>query len=136
MARPPIEITDEHIRQAEILAGYGLTQNQIADVLGIARRTFARKKDEPRVLAALEKGQAKAQMNMAKSIYERGTSGDMTAAIWWEKTRAGRHEKVAVMVEERLTAEIDGMLGALENGLEPDEFRRVAAVLAAGAGEA
>ena len=94
MSRPKIEISDEQIRQAEILAGYGLTQNQIADVLGISRRTFSRKQDEPRVLAALEKGRALAQRQVGKSIYEKALKGDMTAAIWWEKTRAGRSERV------------------------------------------
>lgn len=93
MARPKIEITDEQIRQAEILAGYGLTQNQIADVLGVARSTFRRKKDEARVLSALQKGKAVAQLRVGKSIYEKALVGDMTAAIWWEKTRAGRNEK-------------------------------------------
>jgi hypothetical protein len=94
MGRPKIEITDEQLRQAELLAGYGLTQDQIADVLGIAHRTFARKQDEPRVLAALQKGRAEAQHKIGKSIFEKALKGDMTAAIWWEKTRAGRHEKV------------------------------------------
>jgi predicted DNA-binding protein (UPF0251 family) len=93
MARPRLEITDEQIRQAQLLSGYGLTQNQVADVLGISRSTFEKKKNEERVQVALQKGRAIAQQNVGKSIYEKALNGDMTAAIWWEKTRAGRTEK-------------------------------------------
>lgn len=134
MARPRVEISDEQLRQAEILAGYGLTQAQISDVLGVARRTFERKKDEPRVKAALEKGRAKAQLRMAKSIFEKGLDGDMTAAIWWEKTRAGRSEKVRVLVEQELERELMALLGVLEETLEPDDFRKAASALAASSG--
>lgn len=99
MGRPKLEITDEQLRQAELLAGYGLTQKQIGDVLGIAERTLRAKKNEPRVLAALEKGKAVAQHKVGKSIFERALHGDMTAAIWWEKTRAGRSERVITQHE-------------------------------------
>lgn len=108
MGRPKIEITDEQLRQASLLAGYGLTQNQIADVLGIDQRTFRRRKDELRVLTALEKGRAEAQHKMGRSIFERGIKGDMTAAIWWEKTRAGRHEK---FIQEHQGKEVEITIG-------------------------
>lgn len=42
------------------------------------------------------------------------------------------HHKLEVMLRERLESEVDGILGTLEEGLDPSEFRRVASVLAKG----
>lgn len=91
--RPPIEITDQMIRQIEVLAGYGLTEAAIAHVIGVDPRTFRRRKeDEERVLSALEKGKAVAEGVIGKALFQRAQAGDMTAVIWWERTRAGRRE--------------------------------------------
>lgn len=95
MARPRIELTDDHIRQIESLAGYGLTEAAIARVLGMSHDTFTRRKqDHERVLRALEKGKAYAESIVGQALYIKAKSGDLGAIIWWEKTRAGRHEKV------------------------------------------
>lgn len=97
MARPRKEITAEHIEQVQILAGYGLTETQIAHVIGLSPATFRRRKeDEEQVLSALEKGQALAQSVIAQALYNKAKAGDLGAIVWWEKTRAGRHETTRI----------------------------------------
>lgn len=93
MARPRFEITPKMIAQIEQLAGYGLTVPQIAAVIGCDERTFRLKKaTEETVFAAFQKGKAKAQGLIGKSLFEKALKGDTSAIIWWEKTRAGRSE--------------------------------------------
>lgn len=94
--RPPKEITDDHLRQIEALAGYGLTEAAIAHVIGLSPATFRRKKNEARVMSALQKGKALAEATVSKALFERAKEGDLTAIIWWEKTRAGRTDKHAI----------------------------------------
>lgn len=90
--RPPFEITEKVVAQIEQLAGYGLTIRQIAAVIDCDERTlYRRKADEEAVLSAFEKGKAKAQGIIGKSLFERAKAGSETAIIWWEKTRAGRY---------------------------------------------
>lgn len=93
MARPRKEITAAQLDEIEILAGYGLTETQIAHVLKVSPATFRRRKqDEEAVLSALEKGQAVAQSIIAQALYNKAKNGDLGAIVWWEKTRAGRYE--------------------------------------------
>jgi hypothetical protein len=95
MARPRKQITDEHLRQIETLAGYGLTEAAIAAVVGISPRLLRqRKTDSDAVSAALENGKAKAQAVIGQCLFEKARAGDLGAIVWWEKTRAGRRETV------------------------------------------
>lgn len=91
MARPRIEITDKMISQIETLSGYGLTLAQIGAVIGISERLLCQRRDnETTISAALERGRAKAQGVIGKSLFERARDGDVAAIRWWEMTRAGR----------------------------------------------
>lgn len=97
MGRPRKSITAKHLRQIETLAGYGLTEKQIACVIGLSAATFRRRKeDEDRVLSALEKGQAVAQSVIAQALFVKARNGDLGAIVWWEKTRAGRRELLRI----------------------------------------
>jgi hypothetical protein len=92
--RPPIVITDEVLRQAEELAGYGLSHAQIAAVLGMAERTLREKKSENEAFdAALGRGRAKAAGIIGKALFLRAKDGDVAAIRWWEMTRQGRSER-------------------------------------------
>jgi hypothetical protein len=95
--RPAKVITDDHLRQIEILAGYGLTEAAIAAVIGVCPATFRnRKADEERVVSALLRGQARAQGKIAKALFKKAREGDIQAIKWWEITRAGRSEKQTI----------------------------------------
>jgi len=97
--RPRIQITDEMIRQIEALAGYGLSQEEIASVIGVTPSTFSRRKtDTARVLQAIKDGKARASALVGKSLFDAAKAGNMTALIWWEKTRMGRYEKQGLEV--------------------------------------
>lgn len=90
----PIVITDEMLRQAEELAGYGLSHAQIAAVLGMAERTLREKKSDCDAFdAALERGKAKAAGIVGKALFLRARDGDVAAIRWWEMTRQGRSER-------------------------------------------
>lgn len=93
----PKPLGTDPLEQIERLAGYGMTEAAIAHILGVAPKTFARRKDaEPAILSALEKGQALAQCKVGEALYNKAIGGDLGAIVWWEKTRAGRAEKTEV----------------------------------------
>ena len=85
---------DVDINEVERLAGLGLTQEEIALSLGIARMTLeSRKRENELFVEAIKRGKARANQQVANVLYEKATGGDMTAVIWWEKTRAGRTDR-------------------------------------------
>jgi hypothetical protein len=93
--RPAFEATAEHLRQIETASGYGLTEAAIARLLDIHPNTFAALKTrDERVSVALEKGKALAEHTVGQALFVRAKTGDIPAMIWWEKTRAGRTDKV------------------------------------------
>lgn len=114
--RPSVKITAEMLRQAEELAGYGLSQPQIAAVLGFSERTLReRKADNEAFSAALARGKAKAAGAIGKALYKRATDGDVPAIRWWEMTRDGRSERVSSDARHEVSfdPEIDARLGRL-----------------------
>ena len=91
MARPRLALTAKMIRQIRLLAGYGLTNVQIAAVLEISHDTLARRKEtSAKVLEALEAGHAVAQAMVARALLVKAVNGDVAAIRWYEITRAGR----------------------------------------------
>jgi hypothetical protein len=99
-----IAITPDMIRQAEELAGYGLTSAQIASVLGMAERTLRQKKaDSEEFDAALTRGRAKAAGVVGKALFLKAKEGDVAAIRWWEMTRQGRSEKQQTTAEVKVT---------------------------------
>jgi len=91
--RPRTELTEEQIKQVEQLAAL-LNQEQLCDFLGIPSRTFREicNRDE-RVSAAYKKGAAQAIGTVAQSLIRRATQGNVTAQIFFLKTRAGWREQ-------------------------------------------
>jgi hypothetical protein len=79
-------------RQVEAMAGFGVPETDIADVIGIDPKTLRRHyRDE------LKHGHVKANARVAESLYRKATSDgaqSVTAAIFWLKTRAGWKETV------------------------------------------
>lgn len=95
--RPRRIITDEHLRQIEVVAGLGLTMPEIARVIGISPETLKRRKrDMEEVEEAIAVGKAKAAMSVSRKLYQLATEGSIPAIIWYERTRCGRTEKSVV----------------------------------------
>jgi len=90
--RPKTELTEEQIAQVEQLAAL-LNQEQLCDFLGIPARTFRAicQRDE-RVSAAYKKGAAQAVGSVAQSLIRRAREGNVTAQIFFLKTRGGWKE--------------------------------------------
>lgn len=81
MARPRIEIDLDHVTA---LAGRGLTEQQIADCLGISHDTLARrKKGFAEFCVAIKKGKAKGLRQITNSLFQAATDGNVTAQIFY-----------------------------------------------------
>jgi len=92
--RPAKVITADHIRQIEVLAGYGLTEAAIAAVLDMAPSTFREKKQAALISGALARGRARAESEIGEALFNCARRGDSWAVMWWEKTRANRSDRV------------------------------------------
>lgn len=91
---PKFEPTDEDRERVEKMAGYGLTQPQMASVI-INPRTekhIDRQTLQNEFPTELETGAVVANSAVAKSLHEKAIgkgSQSVTAAIWWTKVRMG-----------------------------------------------
>lgn len=126
--RPPFTFNDEQIVQIEAL-GAVLSLAQMADYFGIALNTFhAACERQPEVLERYKRGQAKAIGSVAQSLLMQAREGNLTAAIFYLKTRAGWRETQVVdnvssdgsMTPSRKEAEMskEDLQGALEEALK------------------
>ena len=80
--------TDEQRAQVNALAGFGVQEAEIARYIGIDPKTLRRwYRDE------LDTGHIRANAAVAKSLYRQATEGNVAAAIFWLKARAGWREK-------------------------------------------
>lgn len=94
--RPPFTFNEEQIVQIEAL-GAVLSLAQVADYFGIALNTFhAACERQPEVLERYKKGQTKAIGSVAQSLLTQAREGNLTAAIFYLKTRAGWRETQVV----------------------------------------
>src|SRR5262247_3029568 len=80
------EPTEKDRRMVEMMAGHGISQNDIARVIGISLEGLTRwYRDE------LETGAVKANSAVAQSLFAKATgnaNGSVAAAIFWLKCRA------------------------------------------------
>src|SRR5690242_10034525 len=77
-------------RRVEALAGYGISEGDIAIVLDVEPDALRRL-----YRSELEKGHIKANSKVAENLYRKATGEGreaVTAAIFWLKTRAGWKE--------------------------------------------
>ena len=96
MPRPTKKLTSDQIAQVEALAGF-LTVEQIADYLGVGRTTFFNIMErQSEVSERYKKGLSIAVADIAGNLVEKARSGDMTAIIFFLKTRAGWKESQKV----------------------------------------
>jgi len=90
--QPAKVLTHEQVIEVGALAAV-LSQEQIADYLGIARNTFiAICERQPEVLEQYKKGKAKAIDEVAKGLILQAKQGNTSAAMFYLKTQAGWRE--------------------------------------------
>ncbi len=84
----PHEPTDQARKQVETMAGLGITDDDIAVILGISVDTLRQYYNEEK-----RRGTANAKVRIYMKTYQLALGGDRTMLIWWEKTRGGMSEK-------------------------------------------
>ena len=76
------EPTPETQRLVESSSGLGLPHESIAVLVGIDDKTLRKYYRNE-----LDSGKAKANGQIAKTLFAKATGGDTTALIWWTKTQ-------------------------------------------------
>ena len=90
MARKPHEPTDKDRKQVTLMAGIGLTHDQIATIIGISDETLRKYYSKE-----LEISAAMMNAQVAQNLFSIATSkgpGAVPSAIFWLKTRANWKE--------------------------------------------
>ena len=90
--RPAFEPTAEERKKVETLSGYGLPMDQIAILIrdGISIDTL-----RAHFETELKSGKAKANGQIAQTLFQKAMSGSEAAMIWWTKSQmrwSERHE--------------------------------------------
>lgn len=112
--------TESSRAQVEALSGYGVRHDEIALYLEIDPKTLRKHYRDQ-----LDKGHIKANVGVARALHKNATEGNVTAQIFWMKTRCGWKETA---VHEHTGA--SG--GPIETAVgTPEQFRKVAEEVAA-----
>ncbi|MBF0119986.1 MAG: LuxR family transcriptional regulator [Desulfobacterales bacterium] len=103
--KPKIEID---INRVEELASNGLSQEQIASMLGVCEKTlYTRKKESTEFTAAIKRGRSKGISTIANKLFEDAKNGNTTAQIFFLKTQGEWRECVKLdKVDVNLGGEI------------------------------
>lgn len=85
------------VAKVEKLAEICQNDAEIAYAIGVCPRTFTTKKQNPEIQEALERGRARANTFVAGKLMQAIKDGNVTAMIFWLKSRGGwmetdRHE--------------------------------------------
>lgn len=87
--RPGRKRIEIDIDEVERLASRGLTQQQIADCLGISQKTIERRaKESVEFVEAIKRGQARGIATITNALFEQSLAGNVAAGIFYLKNRA------------------------------------------------
>jgi hypothetical protein len=90
MARTVFVVTDTLREKVRYLAGLGVPQDDVAKIIGCAPKTLRKRfRDE------LDRGVAEANATISGFLFAAAKAGNITAMIFWLKTRAHWRERVA-----------------------------------------
>jgi len=133
MPSAPIVLSDAQRAEVETLAAL-LSQEQIADYLGVARNTFrAICERDAEVAARYKRGKAKAIAHVANGLLQKARNGDTTSMIFYLKTQAGWRETerlehsgpdgqpIATSARETLSLLLGRMADGADNGASDAE---------------
>lgn len=116
VTKPKIEID---LAKVEALAANGLTQQQIADSLGISERTlYKNKKENAEIAEAIKRGRNKGIAYVTNALMSKIKSGNVTAMIFYLKTQAGW--------KETNVNEITGTVVNQNVEISEDKFKEIA----------
>lgn len=102
--RPSFKPTQEQREKVESMAGYGLTAEQICNLIEVSRGTlFKYFGDE------LKQGEGKAHVQITQRAFEMARNGRNPAmTMFWLKCRAGWTEKIQITNDDLPPIEITG----------------------------
>lgn len=112
----PDQIT---LKTIEDQSGNGLTDKQIAGLVGVSHQTFCSKKNElPELVAALDRGRAKGVSMAAIALWKAIASGDRQAAQFYLERKGGWKEQTEstnlnLNAEAKDKEAIDSMIDAI-----------------------
>ncbi|HHF3743728.1 TPA: LuxR C-terminal-related transcriptional regulator [Haemophilus influenzae] len=116
--KPKIEID---LSMVESLAAQGLTNQQIADSLGISERTLQnRKKDNAEFAEAIKKGKAKGIEVVTNALMKKIKSGNVTAMIFFLKTQGGWKENNQLEIEMKKEKKLPTLAELFGDETDPD----------------
>jgi hypothetical protein len=105
--------TDESRKLVESTSGLGLPHEQIATLVGIDDKTLRKY-----YRAELDSGKAKANSQIAKTLFSKAVAGDTTSLIWWTKSQMKWSETVK---QEVTGAGGEPLQGIQVTFVKPDE---------------
>lgn len=105
--------TDEQRRLVESTSGLGLPHEQIAILVGIDDKTLRKYYRKE-----LDSGKAKANSQIAKTLYNKALAGDTTSLIWWTKSQMRWSETVK---QEVTGADGEALQGIQISFVKPQE---------------
>jgi len=107
------EPTDQLRKLVESSSGLGLPHEQIAILVGIDDKTLRKHYRQE-----LDIGKAKANSQIAKTLYQKATAGDTTSLIWWTKAQMRWSETVK---NEVTGADGEPLQGIQVTFIKPDD---------------
>ena len=122
--RPAWEPTAEERKLVASLAAYGVRQEEIAAVVSVSVDSLAR-----HCRKELDTGAIRANARVAEALYQKAVNGNVTAMIFWLKTRARWRETDRLEVTDPESKPLgSGAVAELMNKLDGIAERKAAAV--------
>ena len=108
--------TDETRKMVESTSGLGLPHEQIAILVGIDDKTLRKY-----YRTELDTGKAKANGQIAKTLFSKAVAGDTTSLIWWTKSQMRWSETVK---NEVTGADGEPLTGINVTFVKPNEWNQ------------
>lgn len=117
--RPPaLKVTDEVIKAVAEMAKVGVTNEHVAQALGISQTTWYEcKKKYPKLAEAYNTGQGKGIQAVADKLWECAVNGNISAMQFFLARRAGWSEKQEI--SQNITGSISSTHDELLDKLSP-----------------
>ena len=106
-------VNDQTRKLVESSSGLGLPHEQIAILVGIDDKTLRK-----HYRAELDMGKAKANGQIAKTLFSKAVAGDTTSLIWWTKAQMRWSETVK---QELTGADGEPLQGIQVSFVKPNE---------------
>jgi hypothetical protein len=95
---PPHQPTAQDRTKVKAMSAYGIPQEQIARVFNIDSKTL-----RLHYRNELDLGVIEANAAVARTLWQQAVDGNITAAIWWTKSRMGWREKQEIEYSGSIT---------------------------------